>query len=118
MAPSRPTTPPSARWPASSAPWPWASSPTLGGTDRLISAPCAPAAAVLSAFAIEMVCQGVAPGSIVLMLTVLGILTGGIQVLFGLTNIGRLIRYIPYPVVSGYLLGRGPHHHQQPDSGS
>ena len=81
--------------------------PTLGGTDRLISALCAPAAAVLSAFAIEMVRQGVAPGSIVLMLTVLGILTGGIQVLFGLTNIGRLIRYIPYPVVSGYLSGVG-----------
>ena len=81
--------------------------PTLGGTDRLISAPCAPAAAVLSAFAIEMVRQGVAPGSIVLMLTVLGILTGGIQVLIGLTGIGRLIRYIPYPVVSGYLSGVG-----------
>ena len=60
--------------------------PTLGGTDRLISAPCAPAAAVLSAFAIEMVRQGVAPGSIVLMLTVLGILTGGTQVLIGLTG--------------------------------
>ena len=81
--------------------------PTLGGTDRLISAPCAPAAAVLSAFAIEMVRQGGAPGSIVLMLTVLGILTGGIQVLIGLTGIGRLIRYIPYPVVSGYLSGVG-----------
>ena len=81
--------------------------PTLGGTDRLISAPCAPAAAVLSAFAIEMVRQGVSPGSIVLMLTVLGILTGGIQVLIGLTGIGRLIRYIPYPVVSGYLSGVG-----------
>ena len=81
--------------------------PTLGGTDRLISAPCAPAAAVLSAFAIEMVQQGVAPGSIVLMLTVLGILTGGTQILLGLLGIGRLIKYIPYPVVSGYLSGVG-----------
>ena len=36
---------------------------TLGGTDRLISAPCAPAAAVLSAFAIELTSQGVAPGA-------------------------------------------------------
>ncbi len=81
--------------------------PTLGGTDRLISAPCAPAAAVLSAFAIEMVRQGVAPASIVLMLTVLGILTGGTQILIGLLGIGRLIKYIPYPVVSGYLSGVG-----------
>ena len=38
--------------------------PTFGGTDRLISAPCAPAAAVLSAFAIELVSHGVAPSSI------------------------------------------------------
>ena len=81
--------------------------PTLGGTDRLISAPCAPAAAVLSAFAIEMVRQGVAPASIVLMMTVLGILTGAIQILIGFLGIGRLIKYIPYPVVSGYLSGVG-----------
>ncbi|HCI54010.1 MAG TPA: cyclic nucleotide-binding protein [Gallionella sp.] len=80
---------------------------TFGGTDRLISAPCAPAAAVLSAFAIELVNQGVAPASIVLMLTVLGILTGLIQILIGFLGVGRLIRYIPYTVVSGYLSGVG-----------
>ncbi|MDP1871587.1 MAG: SulP family inorganic anion transporter [Gallionella sp.] len=80
---------------------------TFGGTDRLISAPCAPAAAVLSAFAIELVSQGVAPASIVLMLTVLGILTGLIQILIGFLGVGRLIRYIPYTVVSGYLSGVG-----------
>ena len=57
--------------------------PTFGGTDRLISAPCAPAAAVLSAFAIQLVSQGVPPVSIVLMMTVLGILTGLIQILIG-----------------------------------
>jgi len=81
--------------------------PTFGGTDRLISAPCAPAAAVLSAFAIEQVHQGVAPGSIVLMVTVLGILTGLIQILIGFLGVGKLIKYIPYPVVSGYLSGVG-----------
>lgn len=81
--------------------------PTLGGTDRLITAPCAPAAAVLSAFAIELVAQGLAPMSVVLMITVLGILTGLIQFLIGLLGVGKLIRYIPYPVVSGYLSGVG-----------
>ena len=81
--------------------------PTFGGTDRLISAPCAPAAAVLSAFAIEQVHQGVAPGTIVLMMTVLGILTGLIQILIGFLGVGKLIKYIPYPVVSGYLSGVG-----------
>ena len=80
---------------------------TLGGTDRLISAPCAPAAAVLSAFAIELVHQGVPDGNIILLLLMLGILAGGFQVLFGFVGIGRLIKYIPYPVVSGYLTGVG-----------
>lgn len=80
---------------------------TFGGTDRLISAPCAPAAAVLSAFAIELVRQGINPSSIVLLLTVLGILTGLIQILIGFLGVGRLIRYIPYTVVSGYLTGVG-----------
>ena len=81
--------------------------PTFGGTDRLISAPCAPAAAVLSAFAIELVHQGVTPTTIVLMMTVLGILTGLIQILIGFLGVGKLIKYIPYPVVSGYLSGVG-----------
>ena len=81
--------------------------PTFGGTDRLITAPCAPAAAVLSAFAIELVKQGVSPSSIVLLLTVLGILTGALQILIGFLGVGRLIKFIPYPVVSGYLSGVG-----------
>ncbi len=81
--------------------------PTFGGTDRLISAPCAPAAAVLAAFAIEMTRQGVVPEDIVLMLTVLGLLTGLLQIMMGFLGIGRLIKYIPYPVVSGYLSGVG-----------
>jgi SulP family sulfate permease len=81
--------------------------PTFGGTDRLISAPCAPAAAVLSAFAIEQVQQGTSADGIVLLLTVFGILTGLIQIAIGLMGAGRLIRYIPFTVVSGYMSGVG-----------
>lgn len=80
---------------------------TFGGTDRLISAPCAPAAAVLSAFAIELVHQGSASGTVVLMLTVIGILAGLIQLLIGFLGVGKLIKYIPYPVVSGYMSAVG-----------
>ncbi len=81
--------------------------PTFGGTDRLISAPCAPAAAVLSAFAIGQVQAGASPSGVVLLLTVFGILTGLIQMFIGFMGAGRLIRYIPYTVVSGYLSGVG-----------
>lgn len=79
----------------------------FGGTDRLISAPCAPAAAVLTAFALELTRQGLAPELIILLLTLLGILTGLMQLLFGFFNMGRIINYIPYPVASGYLSGVG-----------
>lgn len=80
---------------------------TLGGTDRLISAPCAPAAAVLAAFAYELMRQGIAPGAIVLLMIMIGIIAGVVQMLLGFVGVGRLIKYIPYPVVSGYLTGVG-----------
>lgn len=79
----------------------------LGGTARLVSAPCAPAAAVLAAFALEMVGRGDEPAAIVLLLVSIGVLAGLIQVLLGLVGVGGLIKYIPYPVVSGYLTGVG-----------
>jgi SulP family sulfate permease len=81
--------------------------PALGGTNRLITAPCAPAAAVMAAFAIEAVNQGIPAGSVVLLLTVLGLLTGIIQFFLGRVRVGSFIKYIPYPVVSGYLSGVG-----------
>jgi SulP family sulfate permease len=82
-------------------------SPILGGTNRLITTPCAPAAAVLSGFAIQMVAQNAPPDSIVLMIGLIGLLTGVIQITFGAIGLGRLIKYMPYPVVSGYLSGVG-----------
>ena len=79
----------------------------LGGTNRLITAPCAPAAAVLSAYAIELLQQGVAADAALSMLLVTGLLCGALQILFGTIGLGRLIKYMPYPVVSGYLTGVG-----------
>ncbi|MBS4096418.1 MAG: SLC26A/SulP transporter family protein [Sulfuricella sp.] len=81
--------------------------PALGGAKRLITAPCAPAAAVLSAFAIDMLHQDVGVAAVLLLLTVLGLLAGLLQVVFGTVGLGRLIKYMPYPVVSGYLSGVG-----------
>ena len=79
----------------------------FGGTNRLISAPCAPAAAVLSALAIQMSQDGITAESVVLMLTLIGLICGLLQVSFGSVGLGRLIKYVPYPVVSGYLTGVG-----------
>ena len=79
----------------------------MGGTNRLITAPCAPAAAVLAAFAIERIHNGMADAAVVVLLSALGLAAGALQVLFGSVGLGRLIKYMPYPVVSGYLSGVG-----------
>ena len=81
--------------------------PVLGGTNRLITAPCAPAAAVLSAFALEFMHAGGGIESALLMVSMLGLLAGMLQISFGTLRLGRLIEYMPYPVVSGYLSGVG-----------
>lgn len=80
---------------------------SFGGTPRLITAPCAPAAAVLAALAIQLAGRGVTPGPALLMLSLVGLMCGLLQVGFGLLRLGRLIKYMPYPVVSGYLSGVG-----------
>lgn len=81
--------------------------PALGGTDRLITAPCAPAAAVLSALAIQLAASGTAPETAVLMIGIVVLITAFFQITFGAIGLGTLIKYMPYPVVSGYLSGVG-----------
>ena len=79
----------------------------LGGTQRLISAPCAPAAAVLSALTLQQSQAGAAVEQILVLLFLVAVLSSLIQVAFGLARVGQLIKFMPYPVVSGYLSGVG-----------
>ncbi|MDH4190058.1 MAG: SulP family inorganic anion transporter [Betaproteobacteria bacterium] len=80
---------------------------SFGGTQRLVSAPCAPAAAVLSALAVQLAEDELAADAALLVLTLTGIVCGALQVVFGRIGLGRLIKYMPYPVVSGYMYGVG-----------
>lgn len=79
----------------------------FGGTKRLITAPCAPAAAVLSGLTIQQAAQNVPVETILVRITVIALLCGIFQIIFALLGLGRLIKYMPYPVVSGYLSGVG-----------
>ena len=81
--------------------------PVFGGCRRLVTSPCAPAAAMLSASAVGFVHQGLAPATILFLLSMISLLAGLLQILLGLVGIGRLIRFIPFPVVCGYLSGVG-----------
>ncbi len=87
--------------------------PALGGAPRLISAPCGPAAAVLALLAADLIAGKhgglglVTPEKVLILLTLVALLSGGLQLLYGSIGGGRLIKFIPYPVVSGYLSGVG-----------
>ena len=80
----------------------------VGQTGGLISAPCAPAAAVLSALLVELLAgHGLAARHIIALLVLTALLAAGLQLLYGVIGGGRLIKFIPYPVVTGYLSGVG-----------
>jgi len=81
--------------------------PFFGRTGGLISAPCAPSSAVLTAFIIGLISGGakLSPAEILPLLIVTGLLAAGFQIVYGALAIGKLIKFIPYPVVSGYLSG-------------
>ncbi|HNW45261.1 MAG TPA: SulP family inorganic anion transporter [Elusimicrobiales bacterium] len=81
--------------------------PALGGAPRLISAPCAPAAAVMAALCVRLAEGGASPDSIITSLALVGLFSGILQLLYGALGGGRLIKYIPYPVVTGYMSGVG-----------
>jgi SulP family sulfate permease len=81
--------------------------PALGGAPRLISAPCAPAAAVMAGLCARLVSGGSTPEQAVISLLLVGIFSGVLQVVYGALGGGRLIKYIPYPVVTGYMSGVG-----------
>ena len=44
---------------------------------------------------------------VLLLLELVALLTGGMQIALGLFGVGRLIKFVPFPVVSGYLSGVG-----------
>lgn len=84
--------------------------PIFGGAPGIITAPCAPAAAVMGALAISLVAVGPAeldPELIPLLLVLAGMISGILQFFYGILGGGSIIKFIPYPVVAGYLSGVG-----------
>ena len=81
--------------------------PALGGAPRLISAPCAPAAAVMAALCVRLLDGGATAERIIVSLAMVGLFSGVLQTVYGALGGGRLIKYIPYPVVTGYMSGVG-----------
>ncbi|MFM7275684.1 MAG: SulP family inorganic anion transporter, partial [Gammaproteobacteria bacterium] len=80
--------------------------PLVGRNGGFITAPCAPAAAVLSGLAATLVAKhDIEPARVVALLGLTTLIAALCQFGFGLLRVGRLIKFIPYQVVSGYLSG-------------
>jgi len=80
----------------------------FGGTSTQISGPTAPMTAV-SMLIIAGIIQsndGVVADALPSILMVF-LLAGLFQIVFGIIKLGALIKYIPYPVVSGFMTGIG-----------
>jgi len=72
----------------------------FGGTKTQISGPTGPMTVVVASIVLSL------SGNLALVFTTF-LLAGVFQILFGLLKIGKFVRYIPYPVISGFMNGIG-----------
>ncbi len=87
----------------------------FGGTHSQISGPTGPltvvAASLISGIWATTQSQGMpyeqAIGTILLSMSLAGLFCGIFEILFGICKIGKYVRYIPYPVLSGFMSGIG-----------
>jgi len=77
----------------------------LGGTRGLISAPTGPTLVLVSGSLATLAAAGLAGPDLLTGLVALMVVTGFFQALIGLSGGGRLITFIPYPVVAGFMTG-------------
>jgi SulP family sulfate permease len=80
----------------------------FGGTDTQISGPTAPMTAVSMVIIAGIIAtfDGSVEKALPAILTVF-LLAGLMQIILGIIGIGKYIRYIPYPVVSGFMTAIG-----------
>lgn len=79
----------------------------IGGTVGLISAPTGPSMALLAGTGVVLAAAGVAPATIAPALFTVTALAGLLQLLIALAGGGRLMKFVPYPVIAGLTTGTG-----------
>jgi len=82
-----------------------AASGLFRGTDGLVAAPTGPTLVLLAGTMAELSTDGLAGGELVSTTLMIVAMAGMLQVLIGGLNLGHLIKFIPYPVVSGFMTG-------------
>ena len=79
----------------------------FGGTHSQISGPTGPMTVVAASLVSASWAQSADIGSVLVSMSLAALLCGLFQILFGVIRIGKYIRYIPYPVLSGFMSGIG-----------
>lgn len=80
----------------------------FGGTPSQISGPTGPMTVITAALvsgAWTSSCGNIS--TVLLSMSLAGLFCGLFQILFGIIKIGKYVRYIPYPVLSGFMSGIG-----------
>ena len=79
----------------------------LGGTPTQISGPTAPMTVVSAVVIVTAIERIGSVGEALPIILATFFVAGIIQVVMGLVGLGKYVRYIPYPVVSGFMSGIG-----------
>ncbi len=80
----------------------------FGGTHSQISGPTGPMTVITAALiSAAWTSSNGSIAAVLIAMSLGGIFCGLFQILFGLIRIGKYVRYIPYPVLSGFMSGIG-----------
>ena len=79
----------------------------FGGTHSQISGPTGPMTVITAGLISAVWSQSPDFTTVVVSMSLAGLFCGLFQVLFGIIKIGKYVRYIPYPVLSGFMSGIG-----------
>lgn len=79
----------------------------FGGTPSQISGPTGPITLVVASVFATYLSADIGLDKLMALMLLIFIFTGLFQILFGIIRLGKYIKYIPYPVLSGFMSGIG-----------
>ncbi len=79
----------------------------FGGTHSQISGPTGPMTVITAALISGVWASQQSMSAVLISMSLAGIFCGLFQIVFGIIKLGKYVRYIPYPVLSGFMSGIG-----------
>ncbi len=79
----------------------------FGGTHSQISGPTGPMTVITASLLSGVWASQHSIGAVLISMSLAGVFCGIFQIIFGVLKIGKYVRYIPYPVLSGFMSGIG-----------